>query len=113
MFLYFFIFLICFLPGCHNFKKNQNTFKQKVSVHRKFKKTYKLKIKNLHCKLCAYNLVKFISRIKGVINVKFNLVSKNYFESYFDVELDKRLAAIQDITVPLIKAGFIIDEKTT
>ena len=61
-----------------------------------------------------YNIFpKFISRIKGVINVKFNLVSKNYFESYFDVELDKRLAAIQDITVPLIKAGFIIDEKTT
>ena len=42
-----------------------------------------------------------------------NNVSRNYFESYFDVELDKRLATIKDITIPLIKSGFIIDEKAT
>ena len=62
--------------------------------------------KNLHCKLCAYNLVKFIAKIDGVINVKFNYIARNYQQSYFAVEIDIRKTTQEQVAIPLIQSGF-------
>ena len=110
MFIYFLFLLVLFFSVCKLRLKKTNPKKQAITIHKRFRKVFKLKLKNLHCKLCAYNLVKFISKIEGVTNVKFNYVARNYNQSYFDVEMDKRKITFQDVTVPLIKAGFAIEE---
>lgn len=105
-----FLLLIFFLlfAGCGNttnFKKNKKNINH---VRKKFKKALNFKVTNLHCKLCAYNLVKFISKIDGVLNVKFNYIAKNYEQSYFTVEFDSGKITPDQITIPLIKSGFFI-----
>jgi copper chaperone CopZ len=105
--IYLLLTALLFFSGCVNLsgsKKNKNI----NHVQKKYKKTFNIKITNLHCKLCAYNLVKFIAKIDGVLNVKFNYIAKNYQQSYFIVEIDSRKTTKDQITIPLIKSGFFV-----
>ena len=104
--IYFIIIGLLFLSGCVNVSNLKKPKKNINYVQKKYKKVFNLKITNLHCKLCAYNLVKFIAKIDGVINVKFNYIAKNYLNSYFSVEIDVRKTTQEQVAIPLIQSGF-------
>lgn len=108
--IYLLLIVFLFFSGCLNnttIKKNK-----KINyVQKKYKKIFNLKVTNLHCKLCAYNLVKFIAKIDGVLNVKFNYLAKNYQKSYFVVEIDSRKITQEQVTIPLIKSGFNVQSE--
>lgn len=108
----FFIVLAIFFSGCSFFKsksiKTNYHLQNKIKYKKKGKK-YLFKINNLHCKLCAYNLVKYISKISGVNNIEFNLISNRYQDSYFEIYIDSKKIDIQEVYSPLIKSGFSID----
>ena len=111
--IYLLLIPLLFFSGCFNLaktKKNQNI----NYVKKKFKKTFNFKVTNLHCKLCAYNLVKFIAKINGVLHVKFNYIAKNYQQSYFTIVIDTSKTTQDQVTIPLIKSGFNIklDQKS-
>jgi hypothetical protein len=105
--IYQLLLIFLFFSGCYNhsiIKKN----KKNNIIQKKYKKIINLRVTNLHCKLCAYNLVKFIAKIDGVLNVKFNYVARNYQQSYFSIEIDSRKTTLDQVTIPLIKAGFFV-----
>jgi copper chaperone CopZ len=105
--IYLLLIVFLFFTGCINFshaKKNQ-----KINcVKKKFKKSFDFQVTNLHCKLCAYNLVKFIAKIEGVLNVKFNYIAKDYQQSFFTVVIDSSKTTHDQVTIPLIKSGFLV-----
>ncbi len=104
----FLIIALLFFSGCTNISRHKKNIKKISHVQKKYKKIFNLKITNLHCKLCAYNLVKFIAKIEGVLNVKFNYIAKNYQQSYFTIEIDARKTTQEEVSMPLIKSGFKI-----
>ena len=104
----FLIIMLLFFSGCMNVSRHKKNIKKISLVQKKYKKIFNLKITNLHCKLCAYNLVKFIAKIEGVLNVKFNYIAKNYQQSYFTIEIDSRKTTQEEVSIPLIKSGFKI-----
>ena len=109
----FLIIALLFFSGCMNISRHKKNIKKISHVQKKYKKIFNLKITNLHCKLCAYNLVKFIAKIEGVLNVKFNYIAKNYQQSYFTIEIDSRKTTQEEVSIPLIKSGFKLQNNPT
>jgi len=106
----FFIILAIFFSGCSFLKQSRKNHNYKFEKKRNKKKgqRFLFKIDNLHCKLCAYNLVKYISKKSGVNNIEFNLLANRYQDSYFEIYINKKEIDIQEVYGPLIKSGFSV-----